>query len=155
MPAGNTRMIAAVVLDTGPIGVLANPRGGATVLACRAWATAHAAAGRRVIIPEIGDYEVRRELVRLNAHRSLTALDALAAQFEYLPLDTAVMRKAAELWARPRGGGYPTAPDPALDGDVILAAQALSLGVPVVVATDNVAHLNRYVAADLWPNIAP
>jgi hypothetical protein len=65
------------------------------------------------------------------------------------------MRWAAELWAQARQGGYPTAPDPALDGDVILAAQALSLGVPVVVATANVAHLSRFVPADVWQNIAP
>ena len=148
-------MTAAVVLDAGPVGMLSNPRGGTTVLACGAWATAHAAAGRRVIIPEIADYEVRRELIRLNAHRSLTALDGLAIRFEYLPLTTAVVRLAAELWAQARKGGFPTAPDPALDGDVVLAAQALSLGVAVVVATDNVAHLSRFVPADVWQNIAP
>ncbi len=146
---------AAVVLDAGPIGILANPRRGATVLACRAWAAAHVSVGRRVIVPEIGDYEVRRELLRLNARRSLSALDALSAQFEYLPLTTAVMRRAADLWAQARQRGLPTAPDPALDGDVILAAQTLSLGVTVVVATDNVAHLSRFVMADAWQNILP
>jgi predicted nucleic acid-binding protein len=142
-------------LDAGPIGTLANPRAGATVRACRAWAAAVAAAGRRVIIPEVGDYEVRRELIRLTAHRSLAALDALATRFEYLALSTVAMRRAAEFWAQARRGGYPTAPDPALDGDVILAAQALSLGVPVIVATANVAHIARFVPADLWQNIAP
>jgi hypothetical protein len=65
------------------------------------------------------------------------------------------MRLAADLWARARQKSLPTAPNPALDGDVILAAQALVLGVPVVVATDNVAHLGRFVPADLWQNIAP
>jgi len=46
----------------------------------------------------------------------------------------------------------------ASDGDVILAAQALSLAVPgqqVLIATTNVAHLSRFVTADLWTNIAP
>jgi predicted nucleic acid-binding protein len=112
-------------------------------------------AGRRVIVPEIGDYEVRRELNRLRARRSLATLDGLAARFEYLPLTTVVMRLAAELWAQARQGGYPTAPDPALDADVILAAQALSLGVPGVVATTNVGHLARFVPADTWQNITP
>jgi predicted nucleic acid-binding protein len=108
-----------------------------------------------VVVPEISDYEVRRELIRTGRTRSLQALDGLATRFEYLPLTTAVMRRAAELWAQARQGGRPTAPNPAIDGDVILASQALSLGVPVIVATGNVAHLSRFVPADLWQNIAP
>jgi hypothetical protein len=52
--------------------------------------------------------------------------------------------------------GRPTAPDLSLDADVILAAQALTLGVPgVVVATSNAAHLRRYVPALPWRQIAP
>jgi predicted nucleic acid-binding protein len=113
------------------------------------------AAGRRVILPEIADYEVRRELIRINRRRSLGVLDGLASQFEYLPLTTAVMRRAAELWAAARQAGQPTAAAADLDGDVILAAQALSLGVPVVVATTNVRHLAQFVPADGWQNIAP
>jgi len=65
------------------------------------------------------------------------------------------MRRAAELWALARGSGQPTASDHALDGDVILAAQALSLNTPVVVATGNPSHLTRFVPAELWSNITP
>ena len=65
------------------------------------------------------------------------------------------MRKAAELWAQARTTGQTTAPDAALDGDVILAAQALTLNTDVVVATGNPAHLSRFVAAELWQNILP
>lgn len=65
------------------------------------------------------------------------------------------MRRAAELWAQARNTGHPTAPDPALDRDVILAAQALCLNTPVVVATGNPAHLARFVPAELWSNITP
>ncbi len=66
------------------------------------------------------------------------------------------MRKAAELWAQARQSGRQTAADPALDGDVILAAQALTLGLPqVVIATTNVGHLGRFVPAELWQNIIP
>src|SRR5262245_30495174 len=60
---------------------------------------------------------------------------------EYLPLTADALRRAAEFWALARQGGYPTAPDPALDADVIFAAQAATLGAPAVVATGNVAHL--------------
>jgi hypothetical protein len=87
--------------------------------------------------------------------RALVMLNTLPGQVQYLPLTTAIMQRAAELWAAARNTGQATAPDHALDADVILAAQALSLSVPVIVATDNPAHLSRYVPADLWQNITP
>jgi len=65
---------------------------------------------------------------------------------------------AAQLWAQSRNAGTPTASPDALDGDVLLAAQALSLGLPAsdyVVATKNVAHLSQFVPAEHWTNITP
>jgi hypothetical protein len=47
--------------------------------------------------------------------------------------------------------GTPTAPPEALDGDVILAAQAERAGA--IVATENVAHLARFVIARHWRDI--
>ena len=113
------------------------------------------AAGRRVVLPEIADYEVRRELIRIQSVGALGSLDSYGSQLEYLPLTTSTMRRAAELWAQARNTGLQTAPDPALDCDIILAAQTLSLGVPVVVATANPGHLSRFVTADMWQNIQP
>jgi len=100
-------------------------------------------------VPEITDYEVRRELIRIQSYSALANLDAYHVQLDYLPLTTTAMRLAAELWAQARTAGHPTAPDPALDSDVILAAQAISLNTPVVVATGNAAHLSRFVPAEL------
>jgi predicted nucleic acid-binding protein len=109
-----------------------------------------------VIVPEIADFEVRRELLRILQVRGVGRLDALAARLEYLPLTTGAMRRAAELWALARQQGQPTAADPELDVDVILAAQALTLGASqVVVATTNVGHLARFVPAELWQNLSP
>jgi hypothetical protein len=108
-----------------------------------------------VILPEIADYEVRRELIRIRSSYALANLDALGSRLDYLPLSTYVMKLAAELWAHARKSGQPTASDPALDGDVILAAQARSLAVAVIVATTNPGHLVRFVPAELWTNIAP
>jgi predicted nucleic acid-binding protein len=111
-------------------------------------------AGNRIIVPEIADYEVRRELFRMQKARSLARLDAIAASFEYLPLSTAAMRHAAELGAQARQQGRPTAADKALDADVILAAQVLTLSVTnSVVATTNLRHLSRFVVAEVWQNI--
>jgi hypothetical protein len=66
------------------------------------------------------------------------------------------MLKAAELWAQARNQGYPTAAADALDGDVILAAQAVILrsqGYNAVIATTNVGHLNQFTTARIWQEI--
>jgi predicted nucleic acid-binding protein len=148
-------MIAAVVLDSTPLGLLCHPRNPPPVMACRQWVADLLVAGRRIVLPEIADYEVRRELIRLNSVVALRNLDQLALQLEYTSLSTGSMRLAAQLWAQARTTGQPTAADSALDGDVILAAQALHLNTPVVVATGNPAHLNRFVSAEIWSNIIP
>jgi predicted nucleic acid-binding protein len=145
---------AAVVLDATPLGLLAHPRNPPAVAACRQWVADLSAAGRRVIVPEIADYEVRRELIRLGSQNGLINLDQLGARLEYLPLSTVAMRLAAELWAQARSVGRPTSADPALDADVILAAQAITLSTAIVVATGNPGHLRRFVTAELWSNIA-
>lgn len=147
-------MSAVVILDSGPAGLLAQRIGVAPAEACRQWQRGLLAAGVRVILPEITDYEVRRELLRINSLSGLMRLDRLAAAVEYLPLNTAAMRKAAELWALVRQQGKPTADSKELGGDVILAAQAILLGVPdLVVATTNVGHLSRFVNARNWQDV--
>jgi predicted nucleic acid-binding protein len=114
-----------------------------------------AGSGSAIFSPPATDYEVRRELIRINSSVALSNLDQLGLRLEYLPLSTATMRLAASLWAQARSAGYPTAPDHAIDADVIVAAQALSLNVAVIVATGNPAHLNRLVEAELWSKITP
>jgi len=107
-----------------------------------------------ILIPEIADYELRRELLRATKSTSIQRLDALAQATEYLPITTAIMRRAAQLWAQARKQGQPTAADDSIDADVILAAQAIELGVPnIVIATTNVGHLARFVPARLWQDI--
>jgi predicted nucleic acid-binding protein len=123
-------------------------------MACALWLQQLVTDGARAIVPEIADYEVRRELLRASKNRGIARLDALIAQLEYLPISTAAMRRAAILWAEARQQGMPTATDQSLDADVILAAQAVTLGVPeVVIATTNVGHLARFTSAELWRNV--
>ena len=149
-------MSAVVILDASPLSLLSNPNHPPDVVACRAWAATLQAAGHRIVVPEISDYEVRRELIRARKVRSLRALDRLISQLDYLPLTTAAMRRAAEFWATVRQAGLPTAGPAELDADAILAAQAVTFGDPnLVVATTNVGHLARFVPADLWSNISP
>jgi predicted nucleic acid-binding protein len=97
-------------------------------------------------------------LIRGKLAAALANLDAfIAAQADrYLPLTTNQLRSAAQLWATIRNQGLPTADRHALDIDVILAAQALSLGLPssmYVIATTNPGHLSRFVPADIWETI--
>jgi predicted nucleic acid-binding protein len=145
-----------VFLDTGILGMLSSPRGTLRAIRCRDWSRALLGAGVRLFIPEICDYEVRRKLIHKDSAEALSRLDRLKFGFEYVPITTDVMQRAAELWAESRKRGKPTAPADSLDGDVILAAQALLSANPgdaVTVATDNVRHLGRFVDAKLWEQI--
>jgi len=81
---------------------------------------------------------------------SIERLDLLkkTENVNYLPIDTPTMLLAASLWAEARQRHKPTADKHALDGDVILAAQAKRAGA--VVATDNVGHLDQFVQTRKW-----
>jgi predicted nucleic acid-binding protein len=145
-----------VFLDAGPLGLLTNPRGRSKPDRCRQWVNDLAAAGVRVFVPEIADYEVRRKLIHIGATAGVRRLDQVKATLDYAPLTTEVMMLAADLWATARSAGLPTAAPDALDGDCILGAQALRAVGPfdtVIVATDNVAHLSRFVDAQLCETI--
>ena len=147
-------MIRTIVLDAGPLGLVSNPGYSEQNHACAQWLQAHLSAGARVIIPEITDYEIRRELLRAGKTRGIAKLDTLAKVLEYLPISTAAMRRAADLWALARQRGQQAASDAALDADMILAAQADTLAVAnTIIATTNVGHLAAFTTADVWQNI--
>lgn len=147
-------MNKVVFLDTGPLGLLSHPR---LNQEAAAWMMDLTDRGAQVVVPEIADYEVRRELLRAKKFAGIQRLDQWKKDAFYVPLTTAAMLKAAELWALARMQGQPTADRHALDGDVILAAQALTFdanGRRVIVATDNVSHLSRFVSAEPWQTIS-
>lgn len=140
-----------ILLDAGPLGLISNPKASEDARQCRAWLQALVLRGVVVYLPEIVDYELRRELLRSNKLHGLARLDLLKSSFRYLPITTSIMLHAAELWAEVRRRGMPTADPKALDCDVILAAQALA--VNGIVATENVEHLSRLVRANRWRDI--
>ncbi len=142
-----------VLLDAGPLGLATNPRRSSKALECTRWLQSLITRGVRVVIPEIADYEVRRELLRANKVQGVAKLNSLADLLEYLPLTTKAMRRAAHFWADARQQGQPTAGDKTIDADVILAAQAVTVGAPAVIATTNVGHLSRFVSAELWQEL--
>ncbi|MGB3768474.1 MAG: hypothetical protein WA947_18100 [Phormidesmis sp.] len=149
-------MSRLILLDSGPLGFATNPKAKNLSLACQQWLESMLRRGEKVAIPEIADYEVRRELIRANLLNSLRRLDGLKQTLEYIPIRTETMLLAAKLWAEIRKRGKPTADSKALDGDVILSAQARLLNdnsTEVIVATTNVGHLSRLTNAAHWQSI--
>jgi len=55
-----------------------------------------------VVIPEIADYEVRRELLRAERTKGLARLDGLKGVLAFVPITTPAMLLAAEFWAAAR-----------------------------------------------------
>jgi predicted nucleic acid-binding protein len=149
-------MSLIVLLDAGPLGMITNPKSSSENEACKNWLASLVYQGVEVIIPEIADYEVRRELLRAGKDRGIGRLDALKAMLGYAPITTAVMLRAAEFWATARRMGRQSADDAFLDADMILAAQAGALvrdGDETVIATTNVRHLALFSSARIWREI--
>ncbi|NEO88974.1 MAG: type II toxin-antitoxin system VapC family toxin [Moorea sp. SIO3G5] len=149
-------MSKVIVLNSAPVGLITNPKGAGLSLQCQEWFSNLFDRGYDVVLPEIIDYEIRRELLRSNKGSGIKKLNRLKAEIIYLPITTEVMLKAAELWAEVRKKGKPTADPKALDGDVILAAQAILVtnsGYEVTVATNNTKHLSLFVDAREWQEI--
>lgn len=147
-------------LDSGPLGFLTHPQRSAEVIEISNWFVRCLSQGNQVIVPAIVYYELRRELLRARKSFGLGRLDAFvnAVPGRYLPLSDEALQLAAELWAQSRQGGQPTASPHALDIDVILAAQALSFGVPssqIVIVTTNAKHLSQFADARHWDEIVP
>lgn len=157
-------MTKVIFLDAGPLGILANPKMPSPDLTVRAlrWAVDLARAGHRLVVPAVADFEVRREFLRAGMKRSVALLDAWngAQPDRYLPLTDTALKLGAELWAKARNAGALPADPRELNGDVLIAAQALdyqtAYGIDardVVIATTNVGHLSQFVTAALWTNI--
>lgn len=144
-------MARVIVLDTGPAGKIAHPNVDDRV---QQWLAERIAAGDQIALPEIVDYELRRNFLlevrrgKTSFNKSLQRLDELRDTLLFLPLNSGTMLKAAEIWADARIRGKPTADDKALDGDVILAAQALQIDGTIV--TENPGHLALFAKVECW-----
>ena len=163
-------MARVIYLDSGPVGLACHPRPkkGTEFDDFRSWLMKALEGRTRIIIPAIADYEVRRELVRNGSLDSIDLLDQIEdgrhpilKGITYLPLSEGALKGAAKLWAEARNKGYATAGDQALDGDVMVAAQALDhagTSTRFTIATGNVKDLARYVGrrrARPWTAIVP
>lgn len=143
-------MTDVVLLDAGPLSMITHPRRHPEI---KTWLQDRVRSGSSVLVPEIADYELRRELIRSRKPQSVQRLDRLKLELGYVPITTSVMIQAAQYWAEVRLQGRPTAENAALDADMILAAQAWELSAQfptVIIATTNVGHLSRVADARLW-----
>jgi len=145
-------VIRSVILDSGPLGRLCHADYSRN-REIRNWLAGMLDRGASIFLPEIADFEVRRNLILESLNGSLANLDALADIVAYVPIVTADMRLAAALWARARKAGRTVGDPKELNADVILAAQAIRLGATI--ATDNIGHLDQFTPARLWTSIKP
>lgn len=145
-----------ILLDSGPLGLITNPKASAQSLACQQWLVEHLSRGSRILVPEIIEYELRRELLLHEKTQGLQRLEELAADLGILPVTRAVLLQAAIFWADARKQGRPPAHTKALDIDMILCAQAAVAATfddPVVIATNNTRHLSLFADARPWADI--
>jgi predicted nucleic acid-binding protein len=145
-------MTKAIVLDSGPLGRLTHADYSRNQ-DIRTWLSLLLDREIVVFLPEIADYEIRRNLIVENLKGSLANLDDLPSLITYLPITTADMRLAAELWAKSRKTGRSIGDPKELNADVIIAAQAIRYGA--VIATDNIGHLGQFTEARPWTSIKP
>ncbi|MBC8142537.1 MAG: nucleic acid-binding protein [Armatimonadetes bacterium] len=172
MPEFAVANLVAVFMDTNVLGMLTQKPGvRADSDACQAWGAAVNAQGVYVFVPEVADYELRREFLLTGNADAVTRLDAYTQREpnRYLPITTSAMREAARLRADLRKRGIPTAAKEALDGDALIAAQVFRWcereQIPasfIAVATTNVSDLSRFTGksgvalqAATWQNIVP
>lgn len=95
----NFSMCSVIVLDAGPLGMVAHPKPQHDV---EEWIARIAKSQGLFVIPEIADYEVRRELIRSGSIKGLRRLDRLDSTSVYLPMNTGAIRLAAQFWAEAR-----------------------------------------------------
>src|SRR5271157_1790004 len=101
-------MARLILLDSGPLGMIVRAPSKPQVVRCITWLKTISATGATVVIPEIADYEVRRELLRIRAVGSLRRLERYldpSSGLGHLTLSPDAMIKAA--WRRPGSNRQP------------------------------------------------
>lgn len=151
-----------VILDSNILGLLANPSELPESRECQDWLYSLLAKSVYVTSSELCFYEVKRGLLEAQKRggigQGIVKLEELRDQFEILPVDRMVVDEAAEIWAKSRLAGKPSADEKALDIDIIIAAhyQVLFQEFPgryVVISTKNIKHFKHFAEAQEWQNI--
>lgn len=155
-----------VVLDTNILGVLATPNDSESleregesreVYYCTEWLYRLLSKGAQVVIPNICDYEIRRELIRISSS-SVEELNNLRESLDCYEVTFDVLEEAAEIWAESRKISQPNTQKENIDVDCIVAACCRVLerensGRVVILATKNIKDFQRTTNCALWQDI--
>jgi predicted nucleic acid-binding protein len=147
-----------VLLDSGPLSKYSNPKSGKNNDLCKQRVNDLLAKGVEVKVPEVADYELRRQL-KLNKlltqnTKGLERLDAVIRALGLVTLTSRAIDMATDLWAAVRKKQGKS--DEGIDADVLIAAQAIleaEHGDSVKVATTNKKHFDGIVPFLDWTNL--
>ena len=152
-----------IFLDTGVLGYLCNPNPSKKSQECKKWLYQVMVRGARVVTSEICKYEVKRSLILVQMKNNsdsegIKRLEELTNEIEFLPITGEAFDIAAEIWAESIIQWIPTAVEIDINVDIIICAQYRVLkrnnpGRYVVIATENVRHLNRFAEAHQFNDI--
>lgn len=142
-----------ILLDTGVLGKICNPKPVRNVQEFLDFLKEEK--NIDIIVPEICDYELRRNLLLENLDKSIRKLNKFRRIDQLLFFDTNTMIIASEIWSDIRKQGNPTENKDSLDGDVILAAQAYQMKAyyeEVIVLTTNPKDIVKfnYLGIKTW-----
>jgi tRNA(fMet)-specific endonuclease VapC len=104
------------LLDTDTLSEILRRRVPTILLRSRAYLAQYA----RFTFSAMSQYEVVRGYREKNATTQLARLDIICQSSEILPINEAILDRAADLWVTSRRGGHSNA-----DADLIIAASAL------------------------------
>ncbi|PSB49797.1 nucleic acid-binding protein [Chamaesiphon polymorphus] len=151
-----------ILIDSGILGQLCRPNLNPETLDLKRWFD-RVLIRTNVVSSKICDYEVRRGLLLAQKQGlvadGLSILDDLDRLIDFLYLEDRILDLAADIWARARASGQPTAGDLKLDADMIICATWQDLasrypGQEVVIVTTNVRHLSRFANAVVWQDLS-
>lgn len=119
----------ATLLDTDMLSEVLKRKDPQILSHARDYLDAHS----RLAFSNMTIYEIVRGLKVTGATRQLSHFHAVINSSDVIPIDLAILMRAADLWAEGKRGGHPSD-----DADLIIAATALESGR--VLVTDNTAH---------------
>jgi predicted nucleic acid-binding protein len=149
-------MKRVALIDSGPLNEIVKPQPSVDV---SRWLKFIDEKRIAIRVPEIIDYELRREIVLQcligtnDSYKSLHKLNKYRQTKRFISINPSVtLTDACEIWAKLREKGQGTSDNKNIDVDVILAAQAISMKNDfdeVIIVTGNLSDIQRFCYLDI------